>query len=106
MNDVEKDSTQHKECWPEGWEVHVQQILPGNLFCPKLWICRTTVGVLARQLWQVIAVQHGVWEVCKLQVCRLMLETLTIIIIFKRAAIQEELTLLIAHHLKAQSTMR
>lgn len=68
VNDVEKDSAQHEERWPEGWEVHVQQILPGNLVCPKLWISRTTAGHMARQLWQVITVQHGVWEVGKLQV--------------------------------------
>lgn len=68
MNDVEKDSAQHEERWPEGWEVHVQQILPGNLVCSELWVSRTAVGLMAGQLWQVITVQHGVGEVCKLQV--------------------------------------
>lgn len=68
MNDVEKDSAEYEERRPEGWEVHVQQILPGNLVCLELGMGRTTAGLMARQLWQVITVQHGVWEVCKLQV--------------------------------------
>lgn len=67
MNDVEKDSAQHEERWPEGWEVHVQQILPGNLVCSELWMSRTAAGHMAGKLWQVITVQHGVWEVWKLK---------------------------------------
>jgi len=69
VNDVKEDSAQHKERWPEGREVHVQQVLPRHLVCSELWILSTsTAGHMARQLWQVITVQHGVWEVCKLRV--------------------------------------
>lgn len=67
MNDVEEDSAQHEERWPKGWEVHVQQILPRDLVCSLLRLSRTTAGHMAGKLWQVITVQHGVWEVCKLE---------------------------------------
>lgn len=67
MNDVEKDPAQHEERWPEGGEVHVQQILPGHLVGSELWVSRAAAGLMARQLRQVVTVQHGVREVCKLR---------------------------------------
>lgn len=41
MNDVEEDSTQYEERWPEGWKIHVQQICPGHLVRSKLRVSRT-----------------------------------------------------------------
>lgn len=68
MNNIEENPAQHEERRSERREVHVQQMLPGDLVHPHLCMSRTAAGQVTRQLWQVITVQHGIWEICKLQV--------------------------------------
>lgn len=66
MDDVEEHSAQDQEGRPEGREVHVHQVLPRDLLGAEVRVGRTAEGVNARQLGQVVAVEHRVWEVCKL----------------------------------------
>lgn len=66
VDDVEENSAQDQEGRPEGREVHVHQVLPRDLLGAEVRIGRAAEGLVARQLGQVVAVEHGVREVCKL----------------------------------------
>lgn len=68
MDDVEEHSAQDQEGRPEGRKVHVDQVLPRDLLGAEVRVGRAAEGLVARQLGQVVAVEHGVREVCKLGV--------------------------------------